>query len=209
MALKESEAIIGPVRLSYMNVFHPRKNLNGEDELSVVCLIPKASTKQCLSPSTVRNSALAIALTTLRSRFGENTKGVANPVKDGDVEGDGAFAGYWYFRAKRTVLSIPITLVDGDCNPVTESDGWTSGDWAKVHVRMYAYDVKGKRGVSFGLQGLQFLYKDEPFGDTSSAFEPVPDAEKPVTREPSVFNQPATDEADPFIDGDDFEDAWS
>lgn len=46
-----------------------------------------------------------------------------------------------------------------------------SGRWATVSLRAFHYDVDGNKGVSFGLQNVQLLDRDEPLGGGRASAE--------------------------------------
>jgi hypothetical protein len=171
--LNPNMIIAGPVRLSYLSVFTPRRNdLRNEDEYSVVLLFPKSKHDHVDGPAEAKAVNAAIKAVAA-AKFGETVKKYAVPLKDGDTEtngnGDPKHPGYWYLSA-RSKAEYSITLIDG-AKREARADDWTSGDWALVKLSLYAYDFQGRKGVGCGLRGIQFLHKDEPFGGTARADE--------------------------------------
>ena len=55
-------------------------------------------------------------------------------------------------------------LVDAKLYDIIEESAVYSGAWFRDQVRAFAYEASGNRGVSFGLQNVQFLRNDEPLG---------------------------------------------
>jgi hypothetical protein len=95
---------------------------------------------------------------------------VRNPLRDGDSEddlpesasvGDAPYAGNYFVNVKSN--SKP-GIVDKSMNEVIDESEFMSGDYARVSLGSYAYDQKGNRGVSFGLNNIQVLAKGEPLG---------------------------------------------
>jgi len=202
MAQKTNNSIIvGPVRLSYLNVFKTRENLNGEPEFSATVLIPKNRTEHCSDPQTLVKDVAQFIKGKLFEKFGKEPPNWKNPLKDGDKEldseGNPRCPGYWFIRAK-CKEDFPPVLVNGSGNVVHAGDGWKSGDWGKVKLAFYGFDHAGNKGVGVGLRAIQFLYTDEPLGGGSDAatvaseFGTVADAQNPVGSAP--------DDYDPFSD---------
>ena len=163
-----SVGIIGPVRLSYMHVFEPRANnfKDGKEEYSLTMLLPKEPNEFCPDPKAIGAQIMGYVKAALLKKFGKEPGKWANPLKDGDVEtdaeGNPKYPGYWYCNAKSDEKPI---LIDGYCEPVV--GGWQSGDWARVKVNFYGYD-RESRGVGAGLRCIQFVAKDEAFGEDRS-----------------------------------------
>lgn len=200
--------IVGPARLSYLAAFKPRHNdLRGEDEYSVVLLIPKAPSQFCQAPKAELEGVAKAITAAAQEKFKEIPKVLDRPLKDGDKEfngeGEAKYPGYWFLGARSSVEYPPV-LIGGDQNPVV--DGWVSGDWGKVQVNLFGYDFKGKKGVGASLRAIQFLYHDEPFGQTADPatvarqFDPVEDADSGATHSVAAAAQSGPDEYDPFQD---------
>ena len=60
-------------------------------------------------------------------------------------------------------------IVDVNMNKIIDSSEISSGDYARVSINAYAYDVSGNRGVSFGLGNVQLVAKGEPLGGSTRA----------------------------------------
>lgn len=196
--------IVGPVRLSYLNVFRPRKNglKNDELEYSATLLIPKAPNQFCPDPKAVGSSLTEIIKNAAAEKFGEGAKGWRSPLKDGDTDlgEDGAPKNPGYYTVRCSCKAdFPPVLIDGARNHVTS--GFESGDWGKVKLSAWTYDTSGNKGISVGLRAVQFLYKDEPLGQSSdptaiaNEFEEVPGAVLAAAIAGAV-----SDEYDPFAD---------
>jgi len=176
--MKQNNAtiIVGPVRMSYAHIYSPRRNeLAERDEFSCVCLIPKESHQFLGDPE----EQLTMLRETIENAGSELKGSWKSPLKDGDKElngqGQPRHPGYWYFNAK-TGADYPPMVIDDRRVPIGKDSGWTSGDWAKVKVRVASYDAKVNKGVTIYLQAVQFLHKDEPFGsDPLAGFAPADD----------------------------------
>lgn len=199
-----TQGIIGPVRFSYLTAFKPRMN-NGRTppvmEYGVLCLIPKEANEFCPDPAKVKTEIQAFIKNAAATKFGAGVKGLKTPLKDGDKadnEGDEPpHPGYWFMRASCKEEYPPLCF---DGNGAVVSGGWESGDWGKVKVSFFAFDKEINKGVSAGLRAFQFLFKDEPLGNTSdpvvvaNEFGVVPGAHSGGTQ-----SEPAA-EYDPFSD---------
>src|SRR3990167_5614594 len=137
-----TEAVVGPVRLSYLSVFKPRMNeKKGEMQYSAVLLIPKAANEFCGDPKSVGKAIKAVVDAALVKKFGTAPPKWKNPLKDGDVEtnneNEPKHPGYW-FVATQASEDYPPRLIDGKRNTVF--DGWQSGDWGYVKINCYGFD---------------------------------------------------------------------
>jgi hypothetical protein len=213
--LENNQVIVGPVRLSYANVFRPRKNTQraGEPlEYSVVLMIPKEG-NEFISDPDAEKAALAKRLGEVAvEKFGRTPGKMHNPLRNGDTDvgsdGEPKYPGYWFVNASAKEEYPPV-IVDARARPLDESSGWGSGDWAKVKVRLYAYDNK-TRGVGVGLVGVQFLAKDQPLGGGSPSKEGF-DVEEKYAAKATASTGAAGDDYNPFTDdpGDDDEDSFA
>lgn len=166
-ALK-TKVITGKCRGSYVNVFKPRLNdLTGKTEYSMQLLIPKSDKA---TVQAIRNAIEGALL----SKFGGKKPGQwRNPLRDGDTEttqdGDPlpeSYKGHFFMNVKSTERP---GIVDADRNDVLDPGAFMSGDYCRVSINAYAYDQKGNKGVSFGLQNIQVLAKGEPLGGRARA----------------------------------------
>jgi len=169
--------------------------VRGVHEFSVVLLIPKTPHDHLKDPKAEGKAIREVVEAVLLDKFGKRPPVWNDPIKDGDTElkqsdGTPKAPGYWFINT-RSDEDRPPKLIDGDKQPV--KGGWKSGDWGLVKLNPFAYDRNGNKGVSMGLQAVQFLYTDEGFGSaeaTDEGFGVVPDAAKPAETEPH----------DPFAD---------
>ena len=53
-------------------------------------------------------------------------------------------------------------VVDGDRKPVTDSTKIWAGEYGRVAINFYAYEVSGNKGVACGLNGVQCLGYGDP-----------------------------------------------
>lgn len=171
--LEGNQIIVGPVRLSYMNAFNPRRNDNKDrDEYSATLLFPKAAHEHLPDPKSELVAINAAIEKVLLEKFKAKPPVWESALKDGDKTlnqntGEPKHPGYWYMNATAKAEYRPA-LVNRAKNEAKEEDGWVSGDWGYVKLALFTYDQKGKKGVSCGLRAIQFMFKDEPLGGGGS-----------------------------------------
>lgn len=157
------KVVTGKVRGSYVNVFRPRMNdMNGKDEYSMAVLIPKDDTK------TVAKIKAAIEEAKKDKFAGKVPANFREPLRDGDDErpDDEAYSGHYFMNLKSQ--NRP-GIVDKDRQEVIDADAFISGDYCRVSMNAYAYDVNGNRGVSFGLGNVQVVEKGKPLTNRARA----------------------------------------
>ena len=175
---KPTICIAGPARLSYANLFKPRKNdLSQKTEFSTVLLIPK-NPHQYQSDGKAEGAGITKCIKAAAAdKWGEKAGSYRNPLKDGDIEkngdGESKHPGHWFITVK-TGEEYPPMIINparepfGLESPEQKRNSWQSGDWAKVKISFKAYESGPNKGVSGYLQAVQFLHKDEPFGGGAS-----------------------------------------
>lgn len=171
--LTETIVIVGPVRLSYLNVFKPRMNSSRKkEEFSGTFLIPKAPNDFCKDPAALLKGVREVIEAALKEKFKEIPKKYETCLHDGDVEtnndGEPKHPGYW-FISSRSDVEYPPVLIDAKRQPVIDASKWVSGDWGNAKLSFYGYEFEGKRGVSTSIRAVQFTKKDEPFGSSVDA----------------------------------------
>lgn len=191
-----TKTFVGPVRLSYANIFKPRPNTfkGGKEEYSVVLLFPKEPNEFCPNP----NISLDLAKSAMKAAANEKFPAGAKygvPLKDGDKD-EAKYPGYWYMNAKSDYAP---EILGPDRIPVTAKDGWDSGDWAKVVINFYGGEHNGIRNIGCGLRGIFFTQHDEHFsGGGGSVFDDYADEMGGPAPERIGTAPVETDEYDPF-----------
>jgi hypothetical protein len=181
------KVVTGKVRLGYPNLFEPRASSEKQEKkYSVEILIPKTDTKTVAKIRAAQNAAAT-------SEKGKKALGDRVPVwgsdsfnpnkwgdtlRDGDDpdENDGheERTGHWFISARASTKFKP-GVVDGAGNKVEDESTVYGGVYGRVSMSAFAYDMEGKKGVSFGLNSVQVLGYGEPFGapreDASEIFD--------------------------------------
>lgn len=179
------KVVTGRVRLGYPKLFKAVASEDGQDpKFSVELLIPKSDTKTVAKIRAAQNAAA-------NSEKGKKIFGDTPPVfgsdkfphkkwtdtlRDGDDEdendGHPEREGHWFIGARASEMYKP-NVVDKNVDPVTDQSLVYGGVWAIVSMNAFAFDTKGKKGVSFGLNGVQVLGYGEPFGAPREKAEDV------------------------------------
>lgn len=101
----------------------------------------------------------AKAETILKQIEGNNNK---YAYQDGDLKEYDGYAGNMSIKA--STKQRPIT-VDKARRPVTEDDGiFYSGCYVNASIDIYTYDIKSGKGITAGLNGIQFVRDGDAFG---------------------------------------------
>jgi len=169
-------------RASYPNLFKPRKNdLSGKDEYSVVALFPKNA-----DLSAIKNAINAAGVKKWGADPKKWPKPIRNPLRDQKERGkedegtgklimpDGYVEGAFFLTLKSVVAP---GLVDHQVQPIIDESEIYPGVWLLANINAFAYDNKGNRGISFGLNHIQKVRDDAGFsggrGRASDVFAPV------------------------------------
>jgi len=150
-------------RVSYPNVFTARTNaMNGKEEFSIVALFKKGEDLSAL---------IAEAQEATAKKFGADKakwpKNMRSPFRDqadrekGGVLPPGYEEGAIFLNLKS--LQAP-SVVDQKIQPILEPKDFYAGCYARASISAYAYDMKGNRGVAFGLRNLQKIDDGESLG---------------------------------------------
>ena len=169
-------------RVSYVHVFRPQKAMNaGEDpRYSVVALFKPGEDLAALKNAAAQ--ACAAEWGPDPSKWPSN---LHNPFRDqGDKEGtDGYVKGAKFLTATSKNKPGLVIKVNGVCHDIVEEKDFYSGCYAILCVRPFTFDIKGKRGVSFGLQHVLKMRDGEPLGgrtNPTDAFKAVESAAAPA-----------------------------
>ena len=165
-----TRVVTGKVRLSYVHLFEAYTSDPEEQEArySVTILIPKKD-KATLAKI---NAALEAA-----KEEGKKTKwdgkippNFKSTLHDGDEEADlernPEYAGHMYMAMSSKQRP---GVVDQDLNPILDSTAVYSGCYGRVSINAFPFAAKGNKGVSFGLNNVQFLEDGEPLGGRTRA----------------------------------------
>ena len=110
----------------------------------------------------------------IKDKWGDKPpKKLRSPFKDGDERDGDEYQGRIYISA-RTGENFPPELVKGiDCEPAKGEDFY-AGCRVRLFVSAYAYEMKTGSGVTFTLNGVQFMGDGPKIGgyrQASAAFQ--------------------------------------
>ncbi len=151
------------VRFSYVNLVTP-KAAPGSTELKygMSVIIPKTAKK------TIRaiEDAIEAAAELGKEKFGKSFKAKKLPLRDGDLEReDAAYANSYFLNAN--AKNRP-GMVDRKVQPIIDPAEIKSGDWGRVSLNFYPFNVNGNAGVAVGLNHVQKVKDGEPLGGFST-----------------------------------------
>jgi Protein of unknown function (DUF2815) len=189
---KGTNVITGCVRLAFQSVIEPRVSDISDDKT------PKYAAVLLFEPNDPTIPLMKAAMKEAATEFfGENKipAGLRNPIRNGDEKAAEYpfYAGHLFVN---TSTKNKPGVVDQRNKAITDADDIYSGCWVRAEINCFAYDRKGNKGVSFGLNNMQKLGDDERFGGRRPAeqvFAPVVDAANPFEGSTA-----AEDGVDPF-----------
>lgn len=188
-----------PVRVSFASLFEPREKDDGTKEYTACFIFPVGADLSPLMNRVIDHATNKFgAKAPDRFKLGEGSPDrLIHPFKASDrlaEKYDGFAAGGRHVNAGS---KFQPKMYDAALNEITSPDEIYSGVWVRAKFRVYDYDKRGKRGVSFGLVSLQKLADDERFGsDASSGFEAMTDG--PVSSPAAKANGAAQSASDMF-----------
>lgn len=166
-----TKVVTGKVRFSYVHLFEPWSSKpEQEARYSLTILIPKKD-KATLAKIEAAQQAAA-EKGAVKVFGGKVPKNFKTTLHDGDEEQDTEenpeYAGHYYMAVSSKTRP---GVVDEDLNPILDSTQVYSGAYGRVSMNAFAFSNSGNKGVSFGLQHVQFLEDGESLGGTRSKAE--------------------------------------
>lgn len=142
-----------PATLSFQNLMTPRPRFDGQDPVYGCSLIFDEKEQKSKQYKALKDACAAAA----RKKWGDNVnlKNVEMPFRDAGTK---AYDGY---HAGDTFIS-PWSknkpgIVDANRDDVHLPEEVWSGLLVRANVTPFAWDAKGKKGVSFGLNHVQII----------------------------------------------------
>jgi len=169
--LTPRDVITPPVRIAYANGLWEARVPAGsapgtKAKFGCVLLLP---------PETKLEAFAAAIKAAMMDKWGKviPLPAAKNPIKDAaEKDGVAGFDEGWHF------INVSGTrqpaVVDGQLNPILDKDMLFSGCYVHAHLNAYAWDhPTGGKGVSFGLNSVQFVRTGERLGAGAVAPEYV------------------------------------
>lgn len=170
--LNENQVVTGEVRLSYVNLFEPRKfkDTDKEPKYSVTILIPKATPDGQRTIALIRAAIQKAAEKGAQKHFGGRVPtNVTHTLKDGDTEVDDLgdlknlknpeLKGQMYMRLSS---KFAPKVLNAQRQEIINPLEIYSGAWGRVSLTCFAYSGDGKRGVSALLNNVMMTRDGEP-----------------------------------------------
>lgn len=165
MAEGNTKVVTNEVRLSYANLFSPKKNDNDKDVWSTLLLIPKSDKGIIRKLTAAAEQALADGIDNGKLKKGATLRTSWTTLKDGDERDDldekPEYAGNWYMNVN--AYRKP-GVVDRNVEPILDPTEVYSGCYARVSINAYAFNVGTHKGITFGLNHVQKLRDGDSLG---------------------------------------------
>jgi hypothetical protein len=158
---QESTRAVTPVGvLVFPALFEARSFENGPERYSAVLVFDEEAQKTAEFQNLKRAAAVAA-----RDKFGEKPPKLRSPFRDGedkeDVAGFGPGKVFISVTSKNKPLVVDRKKVDGKFPVITDEERLYNGCKVRASVNAFGYDRTGNRGVSFGLNNMQFVADGE------------------------------------------------
>lgn len=151
------------VRLSYPNLFRAKAQMEGKEPVFSCMLIFGADVLNTPEYQALRAAAQAAAVEkwgqnippNLRSPFRPNSEREGKPGHD---------AGGVFLNASSKNRPGVVHNTAAGLQPIIDENEVYGGCWVVASLGVYAYDQKGNRGVSFGLNNVLKVSDGDPLG---------------------------------------------
>jgi hypothetical protein len=153
-----SKLIIGPGRLSFVNLFTPKTNDQGKLVYTTALLLPPG-----YDTDEVTDALIGAA----KAKWGENRakwptlkrppEAVIRPCEESDW-----YKGFPGWKFLNLSSNTAPGVVDAVKAVVHDEKQAYAGRWARISANPFAYDGKGGKGVSLGLNNVQLMRHDQP-----------------------------------------------
>lgn len=160
------KAVIGPVRVGYVNVFRARAREEGKDpEYSVMVIIDKGDA------ATLRKLTKAIEAARIEHKAKVGTS-KRTTLRDGDdpeeadLENNPELEGCMFMNVSSKTRP---GIVDQRREKILDETMVYSGCYVNLSLMAFGYNTSGNKGVSFALNHVQFVKDGEPLGGMTRA----------------------------------------
>lgn len=168
---------------SYPFVFKGRENDDGKTKFSIAAVFTTETLGSPKGKAFLAAAEKAIKLAA-KKKWGDSVpKNLNTPFHTDEEEikdkGYASLGAGMYFNASS---DQPPGIVDGQLNKITDESKVYPGVIARATIKAFAYEKKGKKGVSFGLNNIQIL-RDGKRLDSRKAADEDFDALEPADLE--------------------------
>lgn len=197
------------VRVSYPSIFVPKAIRGGEPKYNITLMFDKGDKEQMICLEKLRDSVQGV----LEEKWPDKNRRPGIPVmghsrsciKDGNtarnqedillLEENPEYEGHYIIRVND---KNKPAVMDREMEVIIDTSIIYGGCYCKVNVNAYAYDSGGNRGVTFGLNGVQFIKDGDSFGEGRPKVENMFEAESGQNDPSSYEEQPGGGKVDPF-----------
>lgn len=160
-----TKVVIGPVRLSYANIWEPKHEDGKKPSYQTAIIIPKSDTKTIEAIRRAQDAAKIAGIAKLGGKVPANVK---VPLRDGDEDkpDNAEYANSYFLNAKS---NNKPGIVDKNRQPIIDKDEVYSGCWVYISLNFYAFNFEGKKGIGAGLGNIMKFKDDEALAGGSSA----------------------------------------
>lgn len=172
--------------LSFPQLFEMKARARGADEVYSCSLLFSPEIQKTPEFKALKEACKEVFV----EKFGEEafSKGIESPFHDASKKEYEAYDEGWVYISPWTKNKVGI--VDRNRNDVLAPDDVYAGQIVRAYVNPFAWENSGRKGVSFGLNGIQILVKDAPRIDGRTSLNKVfddgaalPDAEEMETED--------------------------
>lgn len=155
--MSETNVVTPKARLAFPALFEPRGFNGAQPKFSCVLVFDKAA-QETAEYQNMKKAAGAAA----KAKFGDKPpKSMRSPFRPGsDKEGTAGFDDDCVFitvSTKKQPKVVDRKKVDGKFPVITDEDRLYPGCFVRASINAFAYDNSGNKGVSFGLNNVQFI----------------------------------------------------
>lgn len=153
--LPPTDVLTPPVRLAFPALFVPRKRAPNNDVLTYQATI-------LLPPDLDLTPFKKAMVAAMEKKFGKviQLPAAKNPIHDCEEKPYNGFAPGWRYIGMHN--SERPSVFDRRGMPITDPKLVYPGCWVRIYTNAFAWDNKvGGKGVSFGLNGVQFVRDDD------------------------------------------------
>lgn len=155
--MSDTQVITPRARLAFPQLFEA-KGFNGQEAKFRAVLIFDEEAQKTAEFQNMKKAANAA----VKAKFGEKPpKGLKNPFRDGEekeeLPGFGPGTVFVSVSSKKQPKVVDRRKVDGKFPVITDEDRLYPGCYVRASLNAYGYDNSGNKGVSFGLNNMQFL----------------------------------------------------
>lgn len=171
--MAQNQVVLGPVRLSFVNVFEKVESPSGVDQYSLTAMIPKSAKSLVNHMNTAIKVAIDSGIKSGKIAKGD-VKNLRLPARDGDDKDDrggrgSEFDNMIYFSA--TNARNQPGVLDEQKQPIVDTDEIYSGVWAYLHITFHAYNTRGNKGIRANLNHVMKVKNDERLDGRKSVEE--------------------------------------